>query len=321
MPAPHGPSAALVLGSGGVLGASFHAGVLLALQEAWNLDCRLVDEILGTSAGALTGSFIVAGLSAPDLMRREQGHPLSKRGQKIMARRPTRQTPPADPQMVSLGMPASPNLFWSALQKPGAVMPGTVVSGLLPRGRIDTGPIRDTVDGLLQETWPEAPRFKVVTVKLTTGTRRVFIDTDRVSPGTAVAAACSVPAIHRPARIAAEEYIDGAVHSANNLDAVGGADLVIVSSPSTSSDSSLWPDPLNLGRRGLGLQLEAEMREVRTRARVVIIEPDKSVISAMGVDIMRTDHRAAVAIAAHQMASRRLRVLDHPFRSAPKDSP
>lgn len=312
MTADDSDSAALVLGSGGVLGSSFHAGVLLALHEVWGLDCRRIDELLGTSAGALTGAFIAAGLSPADLVRREQGRTPSPAGQRILSRRPARSDRRPDPEVSSPGFPASPTVAWSALRRPGSVMPGAVLAGLMPRGRTSTEALEATVDGLLGGQWPTRQVFRVAAVKLATGARHVFGSDDHVRPGEAVAAACAVPAIHRPVTIGADEYFDGAVHSANNLDAVGDRRLIIVSSPSTSGDWLNSTHPLMLGRLGAGLQLRSEARRVQERARVVIIEPDATVLAAMGTDVMRTTNRAAVAIAAHQMATRHLRKLDKP---------
>ena len=50
------PALALVLGSGGTAGGAFHAGVLKALHDVWNIDPRDAHTIIGTSAGALTGA-------------------------------------------------------------------------------------------------------------------------------------------------------------------------------------------------------------------------------------------------------------------------
>jgi len=312
---------AIVLGSGGVLGASFHAGVLLALQQTWGIDGRRVDELLGTSAGAVASSLLAAGMSPADLLRREQGLPLSEEGQRIMARRGDRSNQPRQAPVAALGPPPAPGLLWAALRSPGTVMPGSVMAGLLPRGHNSTDPIANTVGAVLDGQWPTSPCLRIATVKLASGRRHIFTGEDHISPGPVVAAACAVPAIHRPVTIGSDEYIDGATHSANNVDAVGPHDLVIVSSPMTSAigfGRIGWWTPT---RQAARLQLDQELTTLAETTRVVVLEPDREVIEAMGPDLMRTSHRAAVALSAHRTATAQLNAIPAPDLHHPPAAP
>src|SRR3954471_12436637 len=75
----------LVLGAGGATGHAFHIGVLAALEEATGWDPRTADVIVGTSAGAIIGALLRAGLGPRDLAARALGEDLSAEGQKVAA--------------------------------------------------------------------------------------------------------------------------------------------------------------------------------------------------------------------------------------------
>lgn len=77
------PQVTLVLGAGGVTGGSFYAGVLAALAEAgW--DPAEAELILGTSAGAISGTMLRAGVPAVDLLARLTRRPLSPAGLELL---------------------------------------------------------------------------------------------------------------------------------------------------------------------------------------------------------------------------------------------
>ena len=307
------PSVALVLGSGGVLGASFHAGVLLALSQTWGIDARSTAEILGTSAGAFTGAMLAAGLSPTDLVRREQGLPLSSSGRAIWGRRTESVGLKSQERAfgVGIGPPAAPQLALSAFWRPGTIRPGTVLAGLTPRGQRSTDRIEATITDVLGATWPTAPRLRLVAVNLGSGRREVFSAQCSVSIGAAVAASCAVPGIHAPVVIEGAEYIDGAAHSANNLDAVGRHDVVIVSSPSTGSSSRTRP--WAIARHLWRLQLGRERKSLSDQTDVIVIEPDQRLLDAMGTDPMDTSKRASVAVAAHALAQAVFASRDNPI--------
>ncbi|MEV1178216.1 patatin-like phospholipase family protein, partial [Nonomuraea sp. NPDC049784] len=72
---------AVVLGSGGVAGIAWQAGVLAGLADR-GLDLREADLIVGTSAGAVVGAQLAAGLDPRDLYSRRlapaEGEPVPK---------------------------------------------------------------------------------------------------------------------------------------------------------------------------------------------------------------------------------------------------
>src|SRR5579863_6043295 len=80
------PSIGLVLGAGGVVGQAYQAGVLAALQREIGWDPRAATTIVGTSAGAVTGAALRAGVPGPDLAASLYGAPPSRQGAAILRR-------------------------------------------------------------------------------------------------------------------------------------------------------------------------------------------------------------------------------------------
>src|SRR5690348_15847833 len=63
----------LVLGGGGVLGASWIIGALSAVEEQYGWDPREADVIVGTSAGAVLGGLLGAGVTVETLVNHQRG--------------------------------------------------------------------------------------------------------------------------------------------------------------------------------------------------------------------------------------------------------
>ncbi len=63
----------LVLGAGGSAGVAYHGAILGALEEATQWDPRTADIIVGTSAGAITGSMLRAGVTGRGLDAHQRG--------------------------------------------------------------------------------------------------------------------------------------------------------------------------------------------------------------------------------------------------------
>src|SRR5438477_12660632 len=70
----------LVLGTGGVVGQAYHAGVLAALEHDLGWDPRTADVIVGSSAGSVTGTLLRLGVPAHDLAAFAVEAPLSVEG-------------------------------------------------------------------------------------------------------------------------------------------------------------------------------------------------------------------------------------------------
>lgn len=309
------PSAriALVLGSGGTAGGAFHAGVLKALHDVWGIDARDVDVIVGTSAGALTGALVAAGLSGDDVFRREMGKPLSAKGTQLLAEARKmigeRRTPKS-----SIGLPAAPGILTKVALRPWGVSPVSVMAALLPRGAVPTSAVEGLITGLFGDRWPTSPRLLICTVEMATGRRVIFHESSGVSPGPAVAASCSVPGVFAPVTINGREYFDGGVHSSDNLDVLERhhPKLVIVSSPMSTAQLLGRPGPWSVWRGMTRVQTDLERFRLGTGARVEVVRPTADDLDAMGPNMLNPTRRAAVAMQAYATTSELLRRSDAP---------
>jgi NTE family protein len=308
------PSVALVMGSGGVLGGSFHAGVVKALLDARGIDARSVEMIVATSCGAITAALLGAGLHPNDVYRRETGQPLSPSGQRIFGRA-RKGLGARGEQRSSLGAPVAPQLALKALWSAGQVSMGSVAAGLMPRGSASTDRIRRLVDGMADHregvwAWPGDPYLQVCAVDLSTGRRKVFDGVDGESLGEAVAASCAVPGVYEPVRIGDREYLDGGAHSSDNVDVLAGRgndyDLVVVSSPMSTEHLYDVASPWHALRVATRLQTDREIRTLVGASRVEVIRPGHDDLDAMGQNMLDGRRRAAVALQAYTTAVERL---------------
>lgn len=319
--ARHRRSVALVMGSGGIVGGAFHAGVLKALEDVWGIDARDVDLIVGTSAGSISGALVAAGLSPSDLFRRETRQPLSPDGERLLGaaraqRGPKRQA------TASFGAPMAPHVWMLAAAMPGRVAPGTALASLLPRGAVPTSHVADMVRGLFDGDWPTGVRLRVPVVDLDAGQRVVFDADGPATPAQAVAASCAVPAVFEPVEIDGVAYIDAGVHSSDNLDVLRGEsyDLVVVSSPmgiaELPSPFRPWAMPIaaamDFGATTLGWSAlrvasrtatECERLSLTECGRVEVVMPAAADLDAMGNNLLDPRRRPAVALQAYATAS------------------
>src|SRR5436305_4735015 len=65
----------LVLGGGGVLGASWMIGALSALQDAYGWDPREAEVLVGTSAGSVLAGLLGCGITVETLVNHQRGIP------------------------------------------------------------------------------------------------------------------------------------------------------------------------------------------------------------------------------------------------------
>ena len=303
---------ALVLGAGGAAGGAFHAGVLAALEQVTGWDPRTAEVIVGTSAGSVAGTSLRAGLSAPDLLARAVGRPMSAAGQRLMSR----VGPPVGPPPLREArsrMPAPGDLvamLARAAARPFAARPAALLAGLLPEGSMGTEFISNTVATLMPNSWPPEPLW-ICAVRRRDGVLAVFGRDERPRLADAVAASCAIPGFFRPVEIDGEKYIDGGVHSPTNADqlATMRLDLVIVSSPMSYAGSRLVA--AQPSRRWARLLLDGEaLRLRRRRISVIAFQPTAEDTAVMGINAMDASKRAAIAEQVHASTLRRLERAD-----------
>ena len=320
---------ALVMGSGGIVGGAFHAGVLKALDDAWGIDARDVDLIVGTSAGSISGALVAAGLSPSDLFRRETRQPLSPAGARLLGTARA-QRGPKRKATAAIGAPMAPHVWMLGAMMPGRVAPGTAWASMLPRGRVPTSHVADLVRALFGGEWPTGVELRVPVTELDTG-QRVVLDRDGpATPDQAVAASCAVPAVFEPVEIDGTSYIDAGVHSPDNLDVLGGEqyDLVVVSSPmgiaEIPSAARPWAMPIAAAmdfgattlawsalRVGSRMATECERQRLTECDRVEIVMPASADLDAMGDNLLDPRRRPAVALQAYATASEQF--VAHPL--------
>ncbi len=305
------PRTALVLGSGGVVGAAWMTGALHAVQQRLAVSVGGVDLIVGTSAGSVLAAALRCGVTLDEMTALQRGEPvpaLRDAGLRDLDEGPH----PPRPQL-RLG---SPRLMLTTLRAPRTIHPGVGASAWLPRGRGRHEALHATVAALdtiaIQRHggaadrppgfWADG-RTWIVAVDFDTGHRVMFgrPGAPRVPLADAVVASCSIPGWYEPAVIDGHRYVDGGVRSSTSLRSLAqaGLDEVYVLAPM----ASLVPGrPSRTAER-----LERRVRRLITRSllreaaalrahgtRVTLLTPGPEDLAAMGANVMDPRRRRPV---------------------------
>jgi NTE family protein len=308
-----------VLGAGGTVGHSFHAGTLAALAEAgW--DARDAAVIVGTSIGAVTGALLRAGLAPVDLYARVTGEPLSSAGRALLAESPSWSTIACDLRRgrTPIGRPASLQLLGRLARRPWHTRAGLLLAAVTPTGPVPTGPLAAAFNHMLEGAWPARPLW-VCAVGLDDGERVVLgrDDGPAVDVGTAVAASSAAPSLFDPVVVEGRRLVDGGLHSPANADVLADAidelDAVVVSLP-----MGIGSRP---GRRGADLpgRLLNHWTTWRELGRfreagvpVTVFEPGASELELMHYDAFDLTHRVEIAQRAYDTARGRWAAVPQP---------
>jgi NTE family protein len=324
----------LVLGAGGVLGGAWLTGGLHAIATETEWDPGSAEYIVGTSAGAMIGVLLAAGVPPWFMVAHSAGQEFE--GLLGADGRPAAEADRSGGAVFRLhrGLPqigpGSLPMAATALANPLRHTPLQMLAGWVPAGVISTDSLADTVRRAVRGRWVEHPNFWAVACDYGSGRRTPFgrIDTPRVEVASAVAASCAIPGFYRPVKIGRRRYVDGGVCSASNLDLIAGRglDLVICINPLSGDTRPPALDPLGwlpwLSRRANRRRLEHEERKVRGfGTRVVIIEPTPEDHDAMGLNWMSSERRGRVIetaqrTVAEQLAGRSFAAPWRGFRTA-----
>ena len=311
----------LVLGAGGVLGASWLIGTLETLADQTGWDPRAADYIVGTSAGSVIGALTSGGVSPHDMARSITGEPMPELeeieridGEAVMASEGTE-------YRMAWGLPIGPGswrMALSTLRHPLSHSPSAVVSGWIPRGFMRTEPIGALVRRFVPGEWPEHPNYWAVACDYTTG-RRVAFGREDAPPARvqdAVQASCAIPGFYRPVTIGGRRYVDGGVCSPSNLDLLAGRelDLVVCLNPISSrarmSNGGAVERFAAGVRAATGRRLGHEARKLRAEGtEVVILQPTLADLEIMGVNLMARSRRVQVLQRARETARGEIRTL------------
>jgi len=342
----------LVLGAGGVLGASWLIGALDALESETGFSPADAELILGTSAGSVVGALAAEGIPPAYMSAYASGRALDDaadsegRAEALAERFEALAESATDaaarstggefrlhPALPPIG-PGSWRMALATLTQPTRHSPTALVGGWLPRGFISTRPISELVELFVDGAWPDHDGYRAIAADYRTGKRVVFGDPGAppARAGEAVAASCAIPAFYHPAKIGGRRYVDGGLCSMSNLDLACGRDLdlVVCLNPTSSRDSVPVRSPGDaVGawvRSQSGKRLGHEARKLRAEGtEVVLLQPTRRDLKAMGNNLMSRARRAQVgdtAVVTAALELRRLRsegvTLPGRSRSAPK---
>ena len=333
----------LVLGAGGVVGASWLIGALEALQDETGWDPTEAEFIVGTSAGSVIGALTASGMP-PAYMAAyvagrevdeiaEAAHRAGERRSDIdealtMARDAERDGSRPDGSGYRLALalppigPGSWRLALNTLRRPHRHSAAALLCGWLPRGFVRTAPISELIEAFVPGDWPDHDNYWAVAADYATGRRVAFgragAPSARVSQ--AAAASCAIPAFYHPVSINGRRYIDGGICSPSNLDLLRGEqlDLVVCLNPMSSlaqvSGGSPGDRVAALMRAAAGRRLGREARKLRdSGTKVLMLQPGVDDVKVMGFNMMSGKRRIQVTETATRstaLALRRLRVAD-----------
>jgi NTE family protein len=305
---------ALVLGAGGTVGLSYHAGALRALERVGGVRPDDAGLIIGTSAGSVVGAYLRSGWGTEDFWQLAMGsHPAlaGLNPEETNAMRAEMFTPRfrTGPDFVRRVLGSSFVVGRSLLRTPAPVVPGWL-RRMFPGGLFDMTEGKRRFADDLPLAWPSRPLW-LCAVDINSG-RLVVLGREGSPPADlhqGVMASCAIPGLYQPIRVAGHTLVDGGARSSTNLDLAAREDfdLVIGVAPMTF-DPSQAPGPLaQLARRSAARRLAAEAGLVRRRgAEVLLIRPTAAEVHAHGLNLMRSTGWERVAVLAYDATARAL---------------
>ncbi len=283
----HGPpyalnpmsSVGLVLGGGGITGASYEMAALLAIEMATGWNPNQADVIIGTSAGAYVTALVRNDRLELDSMVKS-GETRDEVADRIARHLFVRQPGVKVRSWVRNGLARG-------VRRPGLTMllgspaPFTA-SGMAEWVRSLVGP---PADG-----WPSRPTI-ITAFDIAAGHRVAFgtEDAPDVSIADAAAASAAIPLVFRPYEIDGVAYADGGVVSGTHADLILGSDrpldLVLVLAPMAAEqdrDGARFPEKLfdRVGRTALADEL-TQIRREWPNTEVLVMRPSPPVLAAM----------------------------------------
>jgi NTE family protein len=292
----------LVLGAGGVLGASWTIGALAALQDEYGVDPVDAEVLVGTSAGSVLAAALGSGVGVDRLLAHQRGHVLDDDGP-VFDYDPDRDSGGALPPMPRPGIHSARGVLRTAL-RPRRVPPMAAISTVLPKGRGSLEPVGRLVDNICPKgAWAAHHATWIVTTDVDSSRRVVFgrDGAPHAALRSAVMASCAIPGWYAPVTIGGRRYVDGGTCSPTSVDVVRplGLDRVFVLSPMTSLHYD-EPDTVagRLERRFRRITTKRVVREVKKVAHsgteVVWLGPTAEDLAAIGANLMDPTRRGTV---------------------------
>ncbi len=268
----------LVLGGGGITGAAFHFGTLLALRAATNWDPNDAEVIVGTSSGAFAAAMIRGGrLDIETLVG--DAHNRTEVAARLSSYVYRRTSPTGLARWVRRGL--IPGLRHPNLELTLGSPALNTTAGIAEWVAETLGPLADM--------WPDRPTV-IVGFDLELRARVPF-GTEAAPPAplkAAVAASAAVPFIFQPVKIQGRWYADGGIASGTSADLVlanpNPLDLLIVIAPLAAEESPTAPRLIdsifdNAGRAALDGEL-ALVEHEWPETDVIVLRPGPRVLAA-----------------------------------------
>lgn len=273
---------ALVLGGGGIIGVAWESGLLTSFAEA-GIDARAFDLIVGTSAGAIMGSRLAAGL-APD----------GTSGKSAPTSGGASSGGPRDGglDLGKLDLGALGRIFqlWGAMDR--ATPAKTAEIGALARDLYrerEEAWVTTISAAVGVEAWPEKPLL-VCAVDTASGERRFFDRASGVALRRAVAGSSAVPGLSPSISIDGKRYMDGQVWSSTHADALLGRalDRVVIAMPTNAhtaqsigahAERAVAAEVAALREQGIAVALRTPTAEDATRIGTNLMDPSKAPVA------------------------------------------
>ncbi len=263
---------ALVLGGGGVTGIAWETGLIAGLADL-GIDLAAADVIIGTSAGSLVGTDIASGQELESLYRAQLA-------------------PPAPEPAARMGWGVIGRLLWVMSTSRDPVRARARIGNWALAARtMPEADRRKVIEARLPVSeWP-AKALKVTAVDARTGEFVVFDAAGNASLVDAVGASCAVPGVWPPVTIGDRRFVDGGVRSIANADLAAGYERVVIVAPVA---------------KGIG-HMTSPRRQAcaltAAGARVVLLQPDRAAVHAIGRNVLDLSRRAAAATAGRAQAA------------------
>lgn len=278
----------LVLGGGGVTGASYEMAALMAIEMATGWDPNSSDVIVGTSAGAFVGGIVRSNrLDLSSVVKPGDNHgDVAARISKQLFR-PTRSGAGVS-RWVRHGI------------VPGLRRPGLRLILGSP-GMFDSNAIAEWMEFHVEDAanhWPDRPLL-IAAYDLERKQRVVFgsDESEKVTLAQAVAASSAVPMIFSPYTVNGSTYVDGGVLSGTHADLVLGSpaplDLVLILAPMAATEKRVRATPIEtlldrVGQTALESEL-ATIREAWPDTDIVVLRPEPDVLAKMRPNPMKPE--------------------------------
>lgn len=235
---------ALVLGGGGVAGASFEVGALLALNDVLSgFKANDFDIFVGTSAGAFLCSFLANGITPEDFARSQ----ISKPPPHLPSIRPHEILKPVRGRALKGAAAWAGGIRGTARQLAKSRSHTSLVDIFfsladdLKSSLYTTAGMQSYLRRLFAmegrtDRFEELTKQLFITATDLDTAERVVFGSDEMptaSISEAVAASAAIPIIYEPVKINGREYLDGGLRSPTNLDVAlaNGATFIVLINP------------------------------------------------------------------------------------------